>query len=93
MLYKRFAAEGVIATGYKAKTITILRINSGFIRCLYRCFEVCDVPTNSNTTDFSSITGIIAVNTDSRIFNADNPHLVSTSQSQKRFLAFIGLAY
>ena len=92
-LYKRFAAEGVIAAAYKAKTITILRINSGFIRCLYRCFEVCDVRTNSLPADFPSITRLFTLFVDVGILNADSPYLVSTDQYQEWILAFIGRSY
>ena len=92
-LYKRFAAEGVIAAAYKVKTIAILRINGGFIRCVYRCFEVCDVHTYSVPPNFSSITGHIASFFDPCLFDENRTHLVSTDKSKERFLASISNSY
>ena len=86
-LYKRFAAVGVIAAAYKNKTIPILRINSGFIRCVYRCFEVCDVHTHSVPANFSSITGLIACFLDPGIFDANCADVVPQDQYQEGNLA------
>ena len=93
ILYKRFAAEGVIGAAYKNKNIAILRINSGFIRCIYRCFEVCDVRTHSIPSNFSSITGFIALRLDFGLFDENRPDVVSPSKSSKGFLAALNLAY
>ena len=93
MLYKRLAEEGVITAAEKAKTLAILRMNSVFIRCIEGCFEVCDVCTHSGPTNFSPITGIIAICMDSCLFNKNNSDLVSTSQFEQRILDFVGLPH